>query len=90
MPTAPLSWVEFVLDEVATEADAEAMQEAIFEMTLSGNPAVPVDGTIRYRTGIGTDTLFLGELPISDVDLSFIAKRFASIIDDMNVGRKEI
>ena len=90
VPTAPLSWIEFVLDDVATGADAEAMQEAIFEMTLSGDPAATVDGTIRYRTGHGTDTLFLGGLPISDVDLSFIAERFATIIDDVSVGRKEI
>lgn len=89
-PTAPLSWVEFILDEVATEADAEAMQESIFEMTLSGDPSAAVDGTIRYRAGLGTDTLCLGELPISDADLSFIAKRFANIIDDVSVGREEV
>jgi hypothetical protein len=89
-PAAPLSWVEFILDEVATEADAESMQESVFEMTLSGDPSAPVDGTIRYRTGIGTGTLYLGELPISEVDVSFIAKRFASIIDDVSVGRRKI
>jgi len=87
VPMAPLSWVKFVLDDVATASDAEAMQESIFAMTLSGDPDAPVDGTICYSTGLGTDTLCLGELPISERDLSFIASRHERIIEDVRCGR---
>jgi len=88
----PLAWVEFCLDPSVGTEEIEAMYEMIMEMSFEGmgvDGLAPVEATIRFHTGLGTDTMALGDLPLLDRDVSHIAKAFERIIEKTTIGRKE-
>ncbi|WP_114945896.1 replication initiation protein [Microvirga calopogonii] len=86
----PLTWVEFLIAPGVRLKEIEAMADGIFEMTFEGEgmdgPA-PVEATIRFPSGIGTDTIQLGALPLADADISFIAGQFDTIIEKVRHNR---
>lgn len=93
-PQAPakgdrLTYVEFAIDPVVPLDDIEAMHEAILRMTLSGDENAPVESVIRYYTGLGTDVFALGDLPLADADVSYIASTYDRLIEKVVIVRGE-
>lgn len=90
--TGPLAWVEFLIDAAVPTEEVDAIHEAIMEMSFEGmgfDGLAPVEATIRFHTGLGTDTMALGDLPLLDRDVAYIAKAFDRIIEKTTIGRKE-
>ena len=91
--TAPkgerLTYVEFLIDPVVPLDDIEAMHEAILAIPMSGDEDAPVEAGIRYYSGLGTDVMLLGDLPLADADVSFIASMYDRLIEKVVVLKGE-